>query len=154
MVVRKRGREAHERRGTHTHGWGHKKKHRGSGNRGGRGNAGRFKHNKIKAIVEGWFIDKNKGFKQKGIIPVIEPINIIQLEEMADSLVQQKLAKVEGGKIHINLAAIKKDKLLGTGKPKRAFVVTAKQFSEGAKKKIEAAGGQAIAAAGGQAKAA
>ena len=27
-------------RGSHTHGWGAKKKHRGAGNRGGRGNAG------------------------------------------------------------------------------------------------------------------
>lgn len=146
MVVRKRGREAHERRGTHTHGWGHKKKRRGKGNKGGSGNAGRFKHNKIRAILDGFFKDKNKGFTPRNSAARLRTINLFQLEEITDSLIEKKLAEVKEDKTHVNLESMNIDKLLGTGKPMRAFVVTAKEFSGSAKRKIEEAGGQAVPA--------
>ena len=39
MTVNRR-KKVVKQRGSHTHGWGSKKKHRGAGNRGGRGMAG------------------------------------------------------------------------------------------------------------------
>jgi len=39
MSINKRTKRSRQR-GSHTHGWGAKKKHRGAGNRGGRGMAG------------------------------------------------------------------------------------------------------------------
>ena len=45
MVVRFR-KKVRRMRGSHTHGWGAKKKHRGAGSRGGRGQAGMLKHKK------------------------------------------------------------------------------------------------------------
>ena len=146
MVVRKRGRKAHEQRGTHTHGGGHKKKRRGAGNKGGHGNAGRFKHNKLRAILDGFFINKNKGFIPRNSPKRPKTINLFQIEDIADTLVETKLAESKEEKIYINLESIEIDKLLGTGKPKRAFVITAKKFSENAKRKIEEAKGQAILA--------
>ena len=51
MVVNKRKKFSRQR-GGHTHGWGSKKKHRGSGNRGGKGMGGTGKRaDQVKTLI-------------------------------------------------------------------------------------------------------
>lgn len=122
-------------RGTHTHGWGAKKKHRGGGSRSGKGRSGMMKHNKS------WML-KNEphhfgrwGFK----VPteartVVRTITLRDLDTLARRL----------GKKELDLTELGFDKLLGTGKITQPLIVKANSIVESAKSKIEAAGGQAI----------
>ena len=122
-------------RGNKTHGWGHKKKHRGSGNRGGKGNAGTGKRADSKKPS----IWKNKNYLGKhGFTSVSikqnKVINIITL------ITLDKKFK-EGA---INLTELGYDKLLATGKVSKKFEVTVKMATPKAIEKIEAAGGKVL----------
>jgi large subunit ribosomal protein L15 len=99
---------------------------RGSGNRGGVGRAGtgkRRSHSGKNPPVK-----KNKGFTVRKNIPNLEIVNVGDLERMA-----------EGSSV-----SLENTKVLGRGKITKKLEVTAGQFSESAKKKIEAAGGKAV----------
>ena len=122
-------------RGSKTHGWGSKKKHRGAGSRGGRGFAGSKKQKKT------WIMkyERNhlgkRGFKslqQREIKPSIKAINIRDIPE-------NLLKGTE-----IDLSKLGYDKLLGSGKLSKPIVFKAKAFSETSKEKITKAGGKAI----------
>ncbi len=122
-------------RGTHTHGWGAKKKHRGGGSRSGKGRSGMMKHNKS------WMINNEPrhfgryGFKvPTGAKTVVHAITLRDLDTLARRL----------GKKEINLAEHGFDKVLGSGNLTQPLVVKADCIVERAKSKIEAAGGQAI----------
>jgi len=118
-------------RGSHTHGWGAKKKHRGAGSQAGRGGANKFYSKKTSATLAGQFGKKGFHSLSKKYLKVI---NVQQLDELA-------LAK----KIkEIDVSAMGFDKVLGDGKITVPIVVKAKSFSEGAKSKIEAAGGKVV----------
>ncbi|MBS3145783.1 uL15 family ribosomal protein, partial [Candidatus Woesearchaeota archaeon] len=91
MTVNKRSKKSRQR-GTHTHGWGAKKKHRGAGNRGGRGNAGTGKRADTKkpTIIKlyGNEYFGKKGFKiPQNIKVVLKTINLQELNQKVDSLV-------------------------------------------------------------------
>lgn len=131
-------------RGSHTHGWGSKKKHRGSGNRGGKGMAGTGKRSDAKkpSIWKEEYFGKH-GFVNKN--PVIrESINIGDLDGKAQKLVDKKAAKMENGAFVINLAELGFDKLLGKGRVTKKMVITANYASAGAVESVKAAGGEVI----------
>ena len=119
-------------RGSTTHGYGSKKKHRGKGSKGGRGRPGGHKHH-FSYVVK---YDKER-FGYKGFIPAAQPkekqkvINVDELE-----LLSKKLNKKE-----LNLIELGYDKLLGRGEIKSSLTVKISQVSKSAKEKIEAAGG-------------
>ncbi len=129
-------------KGNTTQGFGSMKKNRGAGNRGGRGNAGSGKRGDQKAQI----YRKNKkyfgkhGFKKKGNIESISPLNIIDLNQKADSLVSTKKMSVEGDVFVINLGDIGINKLLGKGTPDRKYKITVKYASEKAIEKIKSTG--------------
>jgi len=129
-----------------TTGWGHKKKHRGKGSRGGRGRAGLHKHHFVYAIKHNLFNKgrlSERGFKTKPTQNKINAINISQIEEEIPRLLESKLAEKEGKTTKIDCEALGIQKILGGGKISTPMHVKARSFSESAKQKIEKAGGKA-----------
>jgi large subunit ribosomal protein L15 len=130
MVVkhRKKNTRAH---GRTTHGYGSMKKHRGAGNRGGRGMAGSGKRaDQIKT----WILKEygpeyfgKHGFK---IPPSIKKKEVIvNIRDLPD---QESINLTEQGFT----------KLLAKGTPKRKYHITVAACSEKAKQKIEKMGGK------------
>jgi len=132
--MKRKRRKVVKMRGSKTHGYGSKKKHRGSGSRGGRGGAGKFDQKKIFVMkYQPWRLEKKrfKSLRQKGKIPEIKAINLRDIEKLSD-------------KDEINLAEFGYDKVLASGNIKRPLIIKAKSFSEFAIKKIEKTGGKAV----------
>lgn len=132
-----------KQRGSKTHGWGSMKKHRGAGNRGGRGLAGTGKragHKKqlIQKLYKASYFGK-RGFKSKSRTR-IKAVNIDYLEKL---LSRGKL-KEEKGKIDINLEDLGYNKLLSNGEPTKKYNITTESISKKAKEKIEKAGGTIV----------
>jgi large subunit ribosomal protein L15 len=123
-------------RGSKTHGYGSKKKHRGAGSRGGRGMAGVFKHRKFWIMKNAPGHIGKRGFKTLGQRKVVaakpKTLNIRDIERLAD------------GKKEIDVTKLGFEKVLGTGEIKKPITVRAKFFSETAKAKIEESKGKAI----------
>lgn len=135
MVINKRKKNSRQR-GSHTHGWGAKKKHRGSGNRGGKGNAGtgkRADQKKPSIWTETYF--GRYGFKTKSRIK-IKPININYVDLNAS-----KLGENKNGAFTIDLAKAGFNKLLGAGKITKKLNVTVDFASSNAIEKVTKAGG-------------
>jgi len=134
MVVRFR-KKVRRMRGSKTHGWGAKKKHRGAGSRGGRGQAGMLKHKKSWMLKYEPNHFGNIGFK----IPVEAQKNVKAITLKDLDILAKKLNKTE-----LDVSELGFDKVLSTGKLTQALTIKAKKFVENAKKKIEEAGGKAI----------
>ena len=128
MTYNKRKKNSRQR-GSWTHGWGAKKKHRGAGHRGGRGKAGTGKKGDAKKTMY-WH---EVYFGKKGFVSItrkkVNAINLSQLELL-------------GKESKINLQEKGYNKLLGAGKITKKLEVTVLNASEKAIKKIEAAGGK------------
>ena len=142
MTVNKRRKNGRER-GDTSHGWGAKKKHRGAGNRGGRGNAGSGKRADQKK-PSNWKDEKyfgKFGFISKSRMPTITLINIQTIEDTMETLVKQGAAKLQNGAYYINLGELGYNKLLGTGKATKKLMITVAYASEGACQKVQEAGG-------------
>ena len=122
-------------RGSKTHGMGAKSIKNGSGNRGGVGRSGLFKHKKSWVFkYEPNRIGGKKGFsskKKRGIIGHVKAINLRDIAKLAQ-------------KNEINLKDFGYDKVLASGELTQPLTITAKFFSEGATEKIEGAGGKAV----------
>ncbi|MBW3020998.1 uL15 family ribosomal protein [Candidatus Woesearchaeota archaeon] len=117
-------------RGNKTHGWGHKKKHRGFGNKGGKGNAGSGKRADSKKPSY-WRNETGRlGFKSKNTIA----LKVITLKELDKKFKEGDL----------NLTELGYDKLLGTGNINKKFNITVSSFTPKALDKVEAAGGKII----------
>lgn len=121
MVTSKK---AKKMRGSKTHGYGSKKKHRGAGSRGGRGLAGSSGHRKLYVLKN--IPKKDKGFKRKNK-KIVKTINIGDLKRFDKKADLDK----EGY-----------DKLIGKGNITKPLNVRIKRFSKKAKEKIEEAGGK------------
>jgi large subunit ribosomal protein L15 len=63
---------------------------------------------------------------------------------MAEALLARGLAKLEGDTLTIDAGALGVGKVLGSGRVTRKMKVSAEAFSETARKKLEALGGQAL----------
>ena len=143
MTIKIRKKNSRQR-ASHTHGWGAKKKHRGSGNRGGRGMAGSGKRadQKKPSILKEYgntYFGKI-GFKRpQKILRKIKSINLYYLEEHAESL-----GKKENDFYVINLHDHGYDKLLGAGTITKKFKVTCESFSKKAEEKIKKLNGEII----------
>lgn len=129
MVVNS-SKKVKKQRGYNSHGWGHKKKHRGRGSRGGAGFAGAFRHKKIMVAMDhpDHFAGR-KGFTRP-VDSSNKTINVVTVSQM-------------GGK-EIDLTSLGYDKLLGRGKVESAVTVKVKAASKSAIEKIEQAGGKVV----------
>lgn len=129
-------------RGSHTHGWGSKKKHRGAGNRGGRGMAGTGKRGDAKkpSIWHSRYFGKS-GFKKKNIKVKIKPVTIKTIEQKIDKWLSLKLAEEKEGFMIINLQKVGCNKLLSNGVVSKKFRIEVPFASAKAVEKVKAAGG-------------
>lgn len=145
MVINKRKKNSRQR-GSWTHGWGSKKKHRGAGHRGGRGMAGSGKRGDAKKTL----IWKNTryfgkfGFKKKGVAEKIITINLIDIEKRIDSWLDKKLIKEEKGIYTIESEKLGFNKVLSTGKLTKKLKISCPYFSKSAVEKIKSVGGEVI----------
>lgn len=130
-------------RGNHTHGWGSKKKHRGSGHRGGKGNAGSGKKADQKKPSY-WGIQNfqgKHGFHSHSLALPQTPINLDDLQLRLDVLVKQGKAKKQGDSYEINLNELGYNKLLASGKVAHKLNITVDHASLGAVTKVQEKGG-------------
>ena len=139
MTVKIR-KKASRMRGSKTHGWGAKKKHRGAGNRGGRGMAGTGK----RADAKKPSIWKNRkpyfgkrGFKVHNKKQV-RTITLRELDTLIPKWFESKKINKDGNAYTINLSKLNYDKLLGTGRINYAINLTVKFITPKAEEKIKA----------------
>ncbi len=132
MITKRR--KVRRMRGSRTHGAGIKK-HRGAGNRGGRGMAGTGKRadQKKPTIINEYgllnYFGKH-GFKRpKSVVKKYRTINVGDLNY---------------DKLKINLQEEGYDKLLGGGIPNKVYIIVVKHCSKQAKDKIESVGGKIL----------
>ncbi|RQG97147.1 uL15m family ribosomal protein [Natrarchaeobius chitinivorans] len=134
-------------RGSRTHGGGTHKNRRGAGHRGGRGRAGRSKHEFHNYEPKG-----KHGFKRPHDIrdEVLE-IDVQKLDEDAILYVADDLADETDGGYELDARDVVEDgheadvvKVLGSGQVRNQLAVTADAFSDAAREKLEAAGGEAV----------
>ncbi|MBU1111157.1 MAG: uL15 family ribosomal protein [archaeon] len=132
-------------RGHTTHGGGHRKKRRGAGSRGGRGNAG---------------TGKRAGQKKAGMLPQLgalgftprgreskskQSINLSDLSSVKlDRWVAAKKAAKQGDVYVIDLTKLGYHKLLGAGSTNLKLQITVDQASKLAVKKLKKAGGKVV----------
>ncbi|MFW5746565.1 MAG: uL15m family ribosomal protein [Nanoarchaeota archaeon] len=131
------------KRGSWTHGWGEKKKHRGAGSRGGRGNAGSGKRADVKkpSFRKSNRVFGRHGFVNHGAGPAVKSINVGYFD---DASLKGKQGVDFGKVIKVDLEKLGYQKLLGSGKVVGAYEITAASATQSAIKKIEAAGGKVI----------
>ena len=132
-------------RGSKTHGYGSKKKHRGKGSRGGKGLANIFKHKRV------WvkkkrpdLLERNVGFKslqQRGIRKDRTAINVSDLEAL---LKGNGKTATQKGPLEVDLSEHGIGKLLGSGEIRVAVKVRVGSYTAKAEEKIQKAGGQII----------
>lgn len=139
MTLRKRRKNTRQR-GTHTHGWGEKKKHRKAGHRGGRGRAGsgkRADQKKPMYWVEGR--TSKQGFKSKNQF-VSSAINVGDITLMIDN----KKFEKKGSAYDIDLSALGYTKLLSKGSVKYPMNLIVSMASEKAVEKVKSKGGNIV----------
>ena len=141
MTVNKRKKNSRQR-GSWTHGWGEKKKHRGAGNRGGRGMAGTGKRGDAKKPS----IWKTRYFGKFGFVnhqkEKIVSQNIGYIESQVEKLAAQKLISKEGDHYIIDSKKLGFNKLLGKGKITKKFKIDVPYASKKAIAVVEKAGGK------------
>ncbi len=144
MVVNRRKKMVRYR-GSQTHGGGAKKKRRGAGHRGGRGNAGsgkRADQKKPSNWDEVYF--GKRGFTSKSRRAKDVTINLNLLEEMVPGLIAAKNAVKEGAFVAIDLEKIGYTKLLGSGSVETKLKITVPYASAGAIARVKEAGGEVV----------
>ncbi len=142
MTHNKRSKNSRQR-GSWTHGWGAKKKHRGAGSRGGRGLAGSGKRGDAKKTL---YWSNPNYFGKRGFVNINtekeHTINIAHLDTIADTLVAKGKAKKENGAISINLNELGYTKLLGAGNTSKKLIITVEKASKNAEEKLAKTGGK------------
>jgi large subunit ribosomal protein L15 len=125
-------------RGSSGHGWGHKKKHRGAGSRGGKGNAGSGKRADTKKPT---IINKygTANLARRGfVVPDRKEYQSLNLKDLN--------ALVDSGKIknEVNLKELGYKKILGTGQLQTPLKIIVELASKSAIEKVKNAGGEVI----------
>ena len=144
MTVNKRKKNTRQR-GSKTHGWGAKKKHRGKGHQGGAGMAGTGKRadSKKPSIWKERYFGKY-GFVSKTPKIKINSVNVSYIEEHLNKFISSGLAKEENGFYSVELEKIGFNKLLGDGRVSMKFKIKAPYASKTAIEKVKEAGGEVI----------
>lgn len=136
-------------RGQRTHGGGSQKNRRGAGHRGGRGRAGRKKHERRNYDPVGKYGFTRPPETQRAVAEV----SLRELDENAPLLAADGLAteredgegyRIDAREIHPEADVADVVKVLGSGQVRNTLVVTADEFSETARERLEAAGGEAV----------
>ena len=148
MIRRKK--KVRKLRGSHTHGWGCKKKHRGGGSKGGKGMAGTGKRKTTKWT---WTIKYapehlgKRGFhRPKAVQYAPQTINLSDIDENLQLFLDMGVAHEEEGRIIVDTTQLGVDKVLGSGKLTKPVTIKAYYVTPKAEEKIKAAGGEVVLA--------
>lgn len=164
-MLKQKRKKSQSQRGTNSHGWGHKKKHRGSGSRGGFGLAGTGARGDVKktSVLTGakklkMLIGAQRGVKiskiklgkdyfgKKGFTSIYKQstktMSLNYIETQFHSLEEQGVVTKEKDTFTVDLTALKVEKVLGKAKLSRKLVVIVDEISQSAKECIEQAGGR------------
>ena len=144
------GSKKRRQRGSRTHGGGTHKNRRGAGHRGGRGAAGRDKHEFHNYEPLG-----KHGFKRPdSLTDEVEAISVQKLDEDAVLYAADGVAETDGDTYVVDARDVVDAghdvdvvKVLGDGDVRNELVVTADAFSASAVELIEEAGGEAVLSA-------
>jgi large subunit ribosomal protein L15 len=142
MTVKRR-KKITKQRGSRTCGWG--LVHRGSGQKGGAGNAGTGKKANAKAPRPGLWTKQlmgKHGFIHHGKAEPDVTINLRDLEDKLPLLLREKLAAESAGAVTIDIGKAGYTKVLGSGRVTRKWRIIAQGASPDAVEKIKAAGGE------------
>ena len=139
MVVHKRKKVTKYRSHT-THGGGHRKKRRGAGSRGGRGNAGTGKRAGQKKAGISRKLGK-KGFKSGAKKDKTLNVGYFTLEKV-NKLLEKGSIKKENEMFIVDLSSLGFQKLLGSGNTNLKLKIIVDKFVPRAEEKIKAAGGE------------
>jgi large subunit ribosomal protein L15 len=131
-------------RGSRTHGGGSHKNRRGAGHRGGRGAAGRDKHE-----VHNYEPLGKHGFtRPEKVTDEVLTVDVRTLDEDAPLLATEGVAEETDGGYRIDARDVVEDgheadavKVLGNGQVRSTLSIVADAFSAGAREKVEEAGG-------------
>lgn len=142
IKTRKRSKRTRER-GSRTCYWGGRKKHKGTGMRGGAGMAGTGKKSGQKVT----WVQKNfgndyfggEGLKRKTV--KLQDINLRDIEINMASLIKQGKAKEGKNGVEVDFSGYK---ILGDGDIKTKMIIIADKASESVKEKVKKAGGSLI----------
>lgn len=131
-----------KKRGSREHGRG-RKKGRGAGIRGGRGNAGSDAHRRSKIYKEhGRDYFGSSGFNRpQKVVEEDVTCNVGDLGRLVDELADQGHAEEGEDAITLDLEAAGYDKLLGGGRVHRTFEVRVSDTTDKALEKIQGQGG-------------
>lgn len=140
IIMATRFRKSRRQRGSRYCGWGQIGQHRQAGARGGIGGAGKHKHFWIRTVIEEPNHFGHDPFNSFNRNLVQRWINIRDLDSVFDKYGKAQ----EDGRFILDLNLLGYDKLLGGGKPSRAFTVKVAKVSNTAKEKIESAGGEVL----------
>jgi large subunit ribosomal protein L15 len=134
-------------RGSRTHGGGSQKNRRGAGHRGGRGDAGRGKHE----FHNYGPLGKHGFTRPEEVQDVVLEISVQKLDEDAALYAAEGLAEETDDGYAIDAREVVEDgweadavKVLGNGQVRGVLDVTADAFTAGAVERIESAGGEAV----------
>ncbi|RLG23907.1 50S ribosomal protein L15 [Methanosarcinales archaeon] len=127
-------------RGSRTCGGGTHKNRRGAGNRGGRGNAGVYKHHVMRTSKRGVKQGKD-GFTRHAATRMKKIVNVGELDEIIEALASDGIARREDDSYHLDLADLEIDKVLGRGRVTKRMIIHAEEATPQAKSKIESVGG-------------
>ena len=141
MVVQKAKKVTKYRAHT-THGGGHRKKRRGAGSRGGRGNAGSGKRAGQKKAGLSTKLGKT-GFTSKTIGSKAVALRFFTLKTL-NKLVEKQLVTMDKEIYVVDLAKLGYQKLLSTGNVAIKLRITVDQFTPRAEEKVKAAGGEVV----------
>ncbi len=140
----KRTPKMRKRRGSRTHGWG--LVHRGSGQKGGAGNAGSGKKADAKKPSFWNRPSGRNGFKPQNpnhnLVEVT--LNLQDVEQHLDTWLKDGTAHKEGEQIHVDLTKKGITKLLATGKIHQKLTLTVPKASANSVKKVQGAGGNVV----------
>ncbi len=146
MLKNKRSKVSRHR-GSSSHSWGHKKKHRGSGHRGGFGNAGTGARGDAKkpTILKQF---GNSYFGKRGFSSITKKVNKVlslsYLENNFDKLVGLGIIVEEKGNYTFNATTFGYDKILGKGNFTKKLTIVCDDISQSAKTRVEEVGGKVI----------
>lgn len=134
-------------RGSRTHGGGSQKNRRGAGHRGGRGAAGRDKHEYHNHPPLG----KHGFTRPETVTDDVATVDLRELDEDAPLLAAEGVAEQTDGGYRIDARDLVDEdvdvvKVLGGGQVHGELAVIADAFSETAREQLAAAGGTALAA--------
>jgi large subunit ribosomal protein L15 len=141
-------------RGGRTHGGGSQKNRRGAGHRGGRGRAGRSKHE-----FHNYPSKHKSGFKRPDRVQDdVAEVDVQTLDEDAALLAAEGLAEAEDGGYRVDVREVVEDghevdfvKVLGNGQVRTELHLLVDAVSDAAREKVEAAGGSVELTATGEA---